>query len=210
MQAIHVGFVRERVAIDEIHATARRAAGDAVRFIGIALADLRADRGCGFVDQIVRHEQPPAELRIARVFKGEIRLHRRHTIPHREHADLRRDVFDSHFRPQLVETELGGEGLSQRQRNIEHEAAALGLGRFRHQKIGDDLALRRQQRAEPAQSRTDKLDVRGHEVVQEFAGILAADPDHAAIRQKRCFHEVFSGFLEVLWGNFPVGCYMGT
>ena len=61
-------------------------------------------------------------------------------------------------------------------------------GGFGDQEIGRDLALRRQQRAEPAKAGLQQRDVCGDEAVEEVAGILAADLDHAPVRKKRCFH----------------------
>ena len=63
-------------------------------------------------------------------------------------------------------------------------------GRLRDQKIGRDLALWRQQRAEPAKARPQQRDVCGDEAIEEVAGILAADLDHAPVGKKRCFHSL--------------------
>src|SRR6266446_106044 len=63
-----------------------------------------------------------------------------------------------------------------------------------------DLALRRQQRAEPAEAWAKRRNVRGDEAVEKVAGVNAADLDHAPVGKKRCFHKVFSGkvLLEVV------------
>ncbi len=55
-------------------------------------------------------------------------------------------------------------------------------GGFGDQKIDRDLALRRQERAEPAETRLQQRDIRGDEAIEEAAGILAADLDHAPVR----------------------------
>ena len=44
VQAVHVGFVRKRVAIDEVEAAARNARGNAMRVIGRAVDQLGADQ----------------------------------------------------------------------------------------------------------------------------------------------------------------------
>ncbi len=162
--------------------------------VGFAVAEVGADRLRRFVYEIVRHKHPPAELRIAWIFEREIGPDRRNAIPHRKHTELRGQVLDDNLCPQFVNAETVGEGLCERQRNVEHESAAMGCGRFRHQKVRDDLALRRQQRAEPAKSGPKQVHIRGHKAIQEFAGVLAAHLDDAAIRQKCCFHGVSLGF----------------
>src|ERR1700694_5454140 len=64
--------------------------------------------------------------------------------------------------------------------------------RLGDQKIDDDLALRRQQRPEPAEARAKQRRIRGDEAVGKVAGILAADLDHAPVGKKRCLHKEFS------------------
>jgi hypothetical protein len=57
--------------------------------------------------------------------------------------------------------------------------------RFRDQEVHDDLALRRQQRAESAQARLQLVDIGRDEAIEEVARILARDLDHAPVRKKR-------------------------
>jgi len=71
-------------------------------------------------------------------------------------------------------------------------------GRFGDKKIRHDLALRRQQRAEPAEARLDQADIGGDEAIEKIARGLAADLDHAPVGEKRCFHMKFSGETRVL------------
>ena len=61
---------------------------------------------------------------------------------------------------------------------------------FGDEEIDRDLALRRQQRAEPAETRPQQRDIRGDEAVEKAAGVLAADLDHAPVGKKRCFHKL--------------------
>ena len=57
--------------------------------------------------------------------------------------------------------------------------------RLRDQEIHDDLALRRQQRAESPQARLEPVDIGGDEAIEEVARILARDLDHAPVGKKR-------------------------
>ena len=50
------------------------------------------------------------------------------------------------------------------------------------------LALRRQQRPEPAEARSNEVDIGGDEAVEKIARALAADLDHTPVGKKRCFH----------------------
>ena len=61
VQPVHVGLVRERVAIDEIETAARNARGDAMGVIGGAVDQLRADQIGGFLCEFLWHQNPPAE-----------------------------------------------------------------------------------------------------------------------------------------------------
>ena len=51
VELVHVGFVRERVAIDEIESAARHAERDAVRLVGCGIDQRRAEIGGGFARQ---------------------------------------------------------------------------------------------------------------------------------------------------------------
>ena len=69
--------------------------------------------------------------------------------------------------------------------------------RLGDQEVGDDLALRRQQRAEAAEPGADQRDIGGDKAVEKVARIVAADLDDAPIGEKRCFHaaRLFSSSL---------------
>ena len=77
----------------------------------------------------------------------------------------------------------------ERARAVEEEAAAVGGLGLDGDEIGDDLALRRQQRGKAGMAGLDLAEVGGHQPVEEFAALVAGDLDHAAIGKKRCFHD---------------------
>ncbi len=160
VQAVHVGLVRKRVAIHEVEPAARHAGGDAMRFIGGAVDQIRADQVGDLLREFLRHQNPPAERGVARIGEGEVRLHRRARHPRpraRRGCPDRFSIRD--LGAQFVETELVGERLRQRARAVDQEAAAMAGGRLGDQEIDDDLALRRQQRAEPAKPRAQQRHV---------------------------------------------------
>jgi len=64
--------------------------------------------------------------------------------------------------------------------------AGRGLG---DQEVRNDLALRRQQCAEPAETGRELRNVGGDEAVEKIPRILARDLDHAPVGKKRCFHQ---------------------
>ncbi len=57
-----------------------------------------------------------------------------------------------------------------------------------HQEIGDDFALRRQQRTEFADAGLYVGQLCGQKVVEKIAGIVADHLDDTAIGEKRCLH----------------------
>jgi hypothetical protein len=82
------------------------------------------------------------------------------------------------------------------------EAAAMAHRYLGDQKVGDDFALRRQQRAETSESGPDQIYIGGDEAVEKVAGILAADFDHAPIDEKCRFHGILEWrILEALTGR---------
>ena len=125
VQAIHIGLVREGIAIHEVEPAARRAAGDAVRLVGGAVDEFGADQAGDLLRQLLRRENAPAERRISRIGEGEIGLHRGLAIPGGDHAEAVGEVFHRDLGAQLVEAELVGEALRQRPRAIDQEAAAM-------------------------------------------------------------------------------------
>jgi hypothetical protein len=59
---------------------------------------------------------------------------------------------------------------------------------FRDQEVKDDLALRRQQRAEPSLPGRKQSHIVGDKAVEKVTRILAGYLDHAPIGKKRCLH----------------------
>ena len=81
-------------------------------------------------------------------------------VPGGEHAEHLGEVFDEDFRAQFVEINLATRAV-QSARHIEKKSAAVfrrGLG---DDEIGDDFALRRQQRAKPRRSGRELENVGG-------------------------------------------------
>ena len=56
------------------------------------------------------------------------------------------------------------------------------------------------------------VDVGGDEAVEEVAGVLAADLDHAPVGKKRCFHKLnrllLTFYVASSWGNAGAGYHM--
>ena len=142
-----------------------------MRIIGGAVDQVRADQIGGLLREFLRHQNPPAERGIARIGERQIGLHGGIAVPCREHAETVGQIFDRDLGAQLVETELVGEALRQRARAIDQEAAAMAGGGFGDQEIHDDLALRRQQGAKPAEAGPQQRHVRGDEAVEKVAGV---------------------------------------
>ena len=153
VQAVHVGLVRKRVAIDEVETAARHAAGDAMRFIGRRIGELRADQVGDLLRKLSGNQNPPAERGVAGIGEGKVGLHGGLAIPGREHAEAVGEILDRDLGAQFVDAELVGERLRQRARAVDQEAAAMAGRRLGDQEIRNDLALRRQQRPETADAR---------------------------------------------------------
>src|SRR6186713_574641 len=73
VQAVHVGFVGKRIAIDKVQPAARNAGGDAMSLIGSAVDQLRADQIGGFLGERRANTKAPAEGWVARVNECQIR-----------------------------------------------------------------------------------------------------------------------------------------
>src|SRR6476646_4307689 len=84
MQAVHVGFVGKRIAIDEVQPAARNAGGDAMSLIGSAVEQLRADQVGGFLRECLGHKNTPAKGWVARIGECQIRGYGRLAVPGRE------------------------------------------------------------------------------------------------------------------------------
>ena len=124
--------------------------------VGGAVDQFGADQVGDLLLQLFGHENTPAERGVARIGKSEVGLDRGLAVPGREHAETVGEIFDRDLGAQLVEAELVGEALCQRARAVDQEAAAMAGRRLGDQEIHGDLALRRQQRAEPAEARAQQ------------------------------------------------------
>ena len=154
MQAIHVGLVRKRVAIHEVQSAARNACSDAVRIISRTIDHFSADQVGGLLRESCGNKNAPAECGVARIGKRQIGFYGWLAVPHRKHAQTVGQILHRHLGTQPIETELVGKVLRQRTRTVDQESAALAGSSFRDQEIGRYLALRCQQRAEPAEARS--------------------------------------------------------
>ena len=145
-ELVHVGFMRERVAIDEIHAAARHAERDAVRVIGLGVGQRRAEVGGGLGGEFGWQDGARAERGKARIGIGQAVFAQARTVPHGHHAERRREVLGEDLGAQFVEIELC-QGLPREPSGIEKKAAAIRPVAFGGDQIHNDLALRGQQRS---------------------------------------------------------------
>ena len=206
-ELVHVGLVRESIAVDKIDAAARNAEHDAMHFIFGGFDQLGAEIDCRPGGEMWRQHAAHAQLRQAGVriahpiaavpgnrgrerasegwgMRGRVGAGDA-VVPDRHDAKRLRQILDDHLGAQLVEVEPFDQRRSERARAIEKKAAAVGRLRFPHDEIDDDLALRREQRAKSGLRRRRLRDVGGHEPVEEFAGNVAGDFDNAAVGKKR-------------------------
>src|SRR5580700_2340941 len=110
-------------------------------------------------------------------------------VPDRRHDKNIRHVLDHDLCTQLVEAQAFDERARKRPRAVKKEIVAIGRVGIRDDEIHDDLALGREQRCKTWLSGRYLAHVGGHQPAQELAGIGAGDLDHAAVGEKRCFHE---------------------
>ena len=66
-ELVHVGLVRERIAVDEVEAAARHAERDAVRLVGRGIEQLGAEVGRGLGGQVRRQHAAQPQRRQPRV-----------------------------------------------------------------------------------------------------------------------------------------------
>ena len=202
-KAVHVGLVREGVAICEVDPAPRHAAGDPMGLIVGRIDQFGVDEPGQLLLEFRRRQDAEAELVVARIGEGngQLRfgLRRKRAVPCGEDAEAIGQIFDHNLGPELVEFHFVGEALGQRLRTVDQETATLVSGRLRDQEIHDDLALWRQQRTESRQPRLQPADISGDEAVEEVARVLAKNLHHAPIGEKRCFHMKIS--CEVLRRN---------
>src|SRR5208282_344688 len=97
-------------------------------------------------------------------------------------------VLDDKSGTQLVEVELVEKRLGERSRDVKKKAAAVPHRRFDDDEIGDDLALRRQQRAETCLARAELEDIGANEPMEKAPRVFAGNLEHAAVREKGSLH----------------------
>ena len=85
---------------------------------------------------------------------------------------------------ELVEVELVHQRLGDGARHVDEEAAAVLRRRFDDDEIGDDLALRGQQRAEARLAGTEIEDIGADEPMQKAPRVVAGNLEHAAVGKK--------------------------
>ena len=116
-------------------------------------------------------------------------------VPGREHAERLRQILDDDFGAQFVEIEFFDERRAERSRGVEKEAAAVRRRRLGHDEIGNDFALRRQERAETCYAGRQVQNIRGDKPVKKIPRAVAGDFNDTAVREQGGFHadQVFMG-----------------
>ena len=93
-ELVHVGLVRERIAIDEVEAAARHAERDAVRLVDRGIDEFRAEIGRGLAGKMRRQHAAQPQRRQARVRIAQAIFGGRVAAPDREHAEDFGQVLD--------------------------------------------------------------------------------------------------------------------
>ena len=197
-ELVHVGFVREGVAVGEIDPATRDAKRDAVRLVFVCLDQRRAKIGSGSSGEMRRQHHAHAERRqprigIAQANPVRAALAQRGraggaAVPSGEHAQNCRQILNDYLGAQLVEVEFFDQRRGLRLRNVEKKPAAILCRRFDDDEVGNDFALRRQQRAKTRLARLQVEDVGGDKPVEKTPRAIAGDLDHAAIGEKSSSH----------------------
>src|SRR6266576_4482253 len=188
VQAVHVGFVRKRIAIDKVESAPRNAGSDAVSLIGSAVDQLGANQIGGLLRERLGHKNTPAEDGVARIGECQIRRYSGMAVPSREHAKTVRQILDRDLGAQFVEAKLVRERLRQRARAVDQEAAAVAGRRLGDQKIRCYFALRGQQGPEAAEAGPKQRNVCRDSAGEKVARDITVALDHAPVGKKRRFH----------------------
>ena len=125
-ELVHVGLVREGVAVDEIAAAARHAERDAMRLVVGGIDQRRAELGRGLARRdaaAIMQRHPSAGRRGSAIAQAE--SGRAGAVPDRQHAERLGQILDDHLGAQLVEVEPLHQRRRQRARAIEEIAAAV-------------------------------------------------------------------------------------
>ena len=159
------------LAIGEIPAPLRNAAGDALGLIGRAVAGACGQRGA-------LRDQACAEIGVARVGLGACGRGLR--APDGLHGQGLAEVAQLDLRAQAIEAQAFQQVGGQRRGDVEPEGVVL----FGEDEIDDDLALRGQKRAKGGVSRGHALDIAGEKPLQKAARLGSADAQNASVIQK--------------------------
>ena len=136
------------------------------------------------LDALAVGDSALAERRETRVVIDEAGVSgQRCAIGRGEHGALLGEVLQRDLGAQLVELQAFHQVGGLEQGRVEEEAAAILRRQREDEEIADHLALRRQQCAVAGLSGHDRIEIVGHEVLQEVARVVAADADDAAIDQ---------------------------
>ncbi len=90
-KTVHVGLVRERIAVHEIEPAARHAERDAMGLVFGGIDQLGADEIGQLLLEIFGDQDASSRARIiARIGERKVRLRRELAVPGREHAEMSR------------------------------------------------------------------------------------------------------------------------
>ncbi len=188
VQLVHVGFVREGVAIAEVEPAARDAERDAVRLVGLRLDQRGAEVGRRLLGKMRRQHHPRTEGGQARIGIDQAVIRDPLAIPQRQHAQRLREILDRDGRAQLVEIQLVDQGFCERARAVDEKAAAVRGRRLGHDAVGHDLSLRAEQRRKAGPFGRHAADIGREQPVQKASRRLAAHFDDAAVGKQCCLH----------------------
>ena len=135
-----------------------------------------------------RQHHAQAERRQPRIGIAQAKFCRAAAVPGGEHAEHRGEIFDDHLRAEFVDVEFGNQCDAKRPLHVEEEAAAILRRRLGDDEIGDDLALRRQQRAEARRPGLELENVGGDKPMQKVPRAVTGDFDHAAVGEQGSLH----------------------
>ena len=191
LKQIHVGVVREDVAIGEIDAPLGHAETDAQRLI---FADLGLPHGHR---RGARHNGARAQRGGARIGVDEPARRLRLASPNGDDPIVGAFVGDRDLGAQLVDRKPLGEIGRTGAIAIEEIGGASFGGRADDEEVEQNLALRGQQRSVACFAKLERLDVVGQKIVKEAGGVLAADAHDAPVLEKGGFsdHGVGGSFL---------------
>ena len=102
-ELVHVGLVREGIAVAEIEPALRHAERDAMRLVLRGIDQRRAELGRGCGGKVRRQHDAKTERRQPRIGIAQTVSGRAAAVPGGEHAEHFGKVFDDHFRAEFVD-----------------------------------------------------------------------------------------------------------